>query len=186
MRKSFTALIATLFLIACGNDDPPSIPPEWSDPPEVATSGFITAYTEQEIAMTVPEVRQFIKERTIIENIANPVETEIIRGSWAEPGAGRRVTLADGHYVIERVIENREDFFKYQLFIFTNATGRGVEQIVGEQRFVATETGTRFEWTYNILPKNFLTRYFVRQNLDELQGYLETGLKGFADAANGK
>ena len=72
--------------------------------------------------------------------------------------------LADGHYVIERVVENRADFFKYQLFVFTNSTGRGVEQVVGEQRFIATENGTRFEWSYKVRPRNFVTRQIVRHN----------------------
>ena len=103
--------------------------------------------------LTVPQLRQFLEERPLIAfleptgNISNPVATEIIRGEWPRPGATRRLTLADGHFVIERVIDNREDLFRYQLFVFTSATGRGVEQIVGEQRFVATENGSRFEWT---------------------------------------
>ena len=190
MRKVLAALSLTVFLAACANTDPPDTPPEWSPPPDVATKGFLTAYAEEAINLSVPQLRKFMNERPLItfleptKNISNPVETEIIRGTWPKPEATRRLKLADGHYVIERVVENRADFFKYQLFIFTNATGRGVEQVVGEQRFVATETGSRFEWTYNVLPRNFLTRQVVRRNMTEIEAYIAGGLSRFAAAAN--
>ncbi|MGF1543889.1 MAG: SRPBCC family protein [Parvularculaceae bacterium] len=99
-------------------------------------------------------------------------------------GAARRLTLADGHYVIERVLENRPDFFKYQVWVFTNAAGRGVDQIVGEQRFTETADGVTFEWTYNIKPKNALTRIFVRRVANrDIRPFLQNGIDGFAAAA---
>ena len=190
MRKVLSALSLTVLLAACANTAPPDTPPEWTPPPEVATDGFLTAYAEEEINLSVPQLRKFMEEQPLItfleptENISNPVGTEIIRGTWPEPEAARRLKLADGHYVIERILENREDFFKYQVFIFTNAAGRGVEQIVGEQRFFATETGSRFEWTYNVLPRNFVTRQVVRRSMPEIEDYIVGGLSRFAAAAN--
>ena len=190
MRKIFATLSFTALLAACSNSAPPDFPPEWSPPPDVAVEGFLTAYAEEEVSLTVPQLRRFMEERPLIgfleptENISNPIETEVIRGTWPEPEATRRLKLADGHYVIERVVENREDFFKYQIFVFTNAAGRGIEQIVGEQRFIATETGSKFEWAYNILPRNVLTRQFARQRMPEIEGYISGGLSRFAEAAN--
>lgn len=189
MPKLLSLLFLTLFLTACSAAEPPSSPPELSTPPPVATSGFLTAYVEETIPMNVPQLRKFLTERPLItflqptENIANPVDSSVLKGTWGEPGAARWLKLADGHYVVERIIENEPDFFKYQVFIFTNATGRGVEQIVGEQKFVPTDNGTRFEWTYKVKPRNFVTRLVVRRSMDEIEAYIAGGLKGFATAA---
>lgn len=190
MHKIIAAMSLTVLLAACSASAPPTSPPEWRAPPPVTTTGFLTAYAEEEVSLTVPELRKFMEEQPLItfleptKNISNPVETEIIRGTWPEPNATRRLKLADGHYIIERVVENRADFFKYQLFIFTNATSRGVEQVVGEQRFIATEDGAKFEWTYNVLPKNFVTRQIVRRSMPEIESYITGGLSRFAAAVN--
>ena len=190
MRLPLLALSLAAILAGCSEPSIPTEPPELTDPPDVATSGFLTAYTEQVIAMPVADVRAFMEEQPLTsfleptENISNPVEGEVIQGTWPNPGAYRWLRLADGHYIIERILENEEGFFKYQVFVFTNATGRGVEQIVGEQRFVPVDGGTRLEWTYNVLPTNFVTRQFVRRSMDEIETYIAGGLEGFAAAAN--
>lgn len=190
MRLPLLALGLTIILAACSEPSIPTEPPELTTPPEVATSGFLTAYAEQTIAMPVAGLRKFMEEQPLTsfleptENIANPVGSNVIQGVWPNPGAFRWLKLADGHYVIERILENEADFFKYQVFIFTNATGQGVEQIVGEQRFVPVNGGTRLEWTYNVLPTNFVTRQFVRRSMDEIEAYISGGLEGFAAAAN--
>lgn len=156
----------------------------------MATTGFLRACTEQTINMSVDELRAFDVNHPLTsfleptKNIANPVESQVIQGEWPNQGAYRWLKLADGHYVVERILENEPEFFKYLVFIFTNATGRGVEQIVGEQRFVPVNGGTRFEWTYNVLPTNLLTRQFVRGSMDEIEAYIAGGLRGFAAAAN--
>ena len=184
------ALLAPLALVACASVAvPPPAPPALTEPPAVATKGFLTAYTEQTVPMSVPELRAFMRERPVIEflqptdNIANPVEAKVLAGTWGEPGAARWLRLADGHYVVERILENEPDLFRYQVFTFTNATGRGVEQIVGEQRFVPVEDGTQFQWTYNVKPRNVVTRQVVRGSMDEIEGYIAGGLAGFAEAA---
>ncbi len=190
MRLSSLFLGLALILTGCGEPTIPTEPPELTSPPKVATSGFLTAYTEETIAMPVKELRSFMQDQPLTgflqatQNIANPVESKAIQGQWPEPDAYRWLKLADGHYVIERVLENTDAYFKYQVFIFTNATGRGVEQIVGEQRFVPVDGGTRFEWTYNVRPTNFVTRQFVRRSMDEIEAYISGGLRGFATAAN--
>ncbi|QBF29939.1 SRPBCC family protein [Thalassococcus sp. S3] len=189
MRTFLSFLGLTAFLAACSEPEVPSSPPQMTTPPDVATSGFLTAYAEDTIPMEVPRLRAFLEEQPLIgfleptENISNPVASQVLDGTWPQPGAARWLRLADGHYVIERVIENDPDFFKYQVFIFTNSTGRGVDQIVGEQRFIPVEGGTRFEWTYNVAPSNFITRQIVRRNMPEIERYITGGLQGFANAA---
>ncbi|MEL6921760.1 MAG: hypothetical protein AAFO77_12215 [Pseudomonadota bacterium] len=190
MRNIAILLISITLLAACGEVQVPTEPPALVSPPSVAENGFLTAYVEETIPMELTELRTFMDEQPLIsfleptENIANPVASEVLGGNWPQPGAKRWLRLADGHYIIERVIENEPDFFKYQVFFFTNAVGRGVDQIVGEQRFVSVGDSTRFEWTYNVLPKNFITRQVVRGNMDEIEGYIGSGLQGFAAAAS--
>ncbi len=182
-----TPLLAAL--AACTAPAVPTSPPTLSTPPPVATDGFLTAYAEAVIPMDVPELRAFMAEQPLIdflrptENIANPVVSEVLDGTWDEPGAVRWLRLADGHYVVERVLENEPDLFRYQVFVFTNATGRGVEQIVGEQRFVPVDGGTKFEWSYNVLPTNFITRQIVGGSMAEIEGFIADGLRSFAEAA---
>ena len=189
MRKLLLMAGFCGLLAACSEADTPSEPPQAGTPPAVAEDGFLTAYVEETIPMQVSELRAFMDERPLIsflkptENIANPVEASVLEGDWPNPGAVRWLRLADGHYVVERVLQNDLNFFKYQVYVFTSATGRGVEQIVGEQRFVPTEDGTRFEWTYNVRPTNFITRQFVRASMPEIERYITSGLRRFAEAA---
>ncbi|UWR22051.1 SRPBCC family protein [Sulfitobacter sp. S190] len=192
MFRSFIALSFAGLLAACGQPAPPSSPPEATTPPPLATSGFLTAYVEEDFPMTVPELRDFLATENLIDQfepvgkISTPVATEILSGTWPEPDAVRRVELADGHYVIERITANEPDFFQYQIFLFTNATGRGVEQIVGEQRFVPTDDGTRFEWTYNVLPHNTFVGLFVRSQMDDIETYISNGLSRYAQLARAR
>lgn len=192
MQKLIVALFLAATLAACSNSEAPGAPPELVTPPEMATEGFLTAYTEATVDMPVADLRAFLEDQPLIsfleptDSISNPVASQVLAGTWPEPGAARWLRLADGHYVIERVLENRPEFFKYQVFVFTNAVGRGVEQIVGEQRFVAMGNSTLFQWTYNVLPKNIITRQIVRRSMPEIQSYIATGLNRFAAAANGQ
>ena len=78
---------------------------------------------------------------------------------------------------------NDPELFQYQIWIFTNAAGRGIEQIVGTQRFVEVDANTtRFEWTYALKPRNALTRFFVNQQTADLQTFIESGATGMAEA----
>lgn len=190
--RSIFAVFCFLALAACGGVEPPSEPPTAVAPPDVATDGFLAAYVEETVPVSVQELRAFMEERPVIsflqptENISNPVDSMVLEGEWGEPGAVRWLRLADGHYVVERILENEPDLFRYQVYVFTNASGRGVEQIVGEQRFVAVEGGTQFQWTYNVLPRNFITRQIVRASMEEIEDYIAGGLEGFADAARAR
>ena len=113
--------------------------------------------------------------------IAPPVDGEILQGTWGEPGAVRRLKLADGHYVIERIIKNQPEEFVYQIWVFTNEAGRGVEQIVGIQTYTPIgEDRTAFEWTYAVKPKNAITRIFIGRQLGELEAFLQQAVDGWA------
>ena len=180
-----------VMLAACAAPTPPAVPPEPTAPPPVATEGFVSARTAAVVPMSVPELRAFMLERPLLtfleptENVSPPRKAEVLSGTWSEVGAVRRLRLTDGHYVIERVLEDEPELFRYQVWVFTNAAGRGVDQIIGEQRFVALGPDeTRYEWDYNIKPKNTVTRVFVRRLVErEIQPFLDDGLQAFAAAA---
>ncbi|MEM8851472.1 MAG: hypothetical protein AAGE03_15750 [Pseudomonadota bacterium] len=184
-------VIATLtFLAACTAAEPPATPPSAPPPPDVATTGFVQAQATATVPMSVPELRAFMQANPLIDflqptdNIAPPEASQVLSGTWPEPNATRWLRLSDGHYVIERVLEDRPDLFRYQIFLFTNSVGRGVEQIVGEQRFLAQPDGsTLIEWDYNVKPRNALTAFFVRQQIEEIDAYITSGLEGLAAAA---
>lgn len=161
-------------------------------PKPVATDGFISVDVGGQIAMPPPAFRAYLKENPLTDHlepsgsIAEPVDIVMLRGTWPEPDATRRVELSDGHYVIERAVEDRPDLFRYQIYHFTNEAGRGVDQIVGEMRFLETPGGgTDWQWSYNVRPKNWLTRPFVARFVErELRPYLEGGAAGMTAAAN--
>ena len=183
---AFTALLAS----CTSSISPPDAPPSYSEPPPLAETGYVTVVTSADIPMSVPELRAFLLERPFIsfleatDSISPPVAEETLRGEWLTPGAVRRLELEDGHYVIERVLENEPELFSYQAWIFTNAAARGVNHILGEQRFIALSPDeTRFEWTYNVKPKSSFTALFVRRQVPELTEFMDTGTQAMAAAA---
>lgn len=192
MKKILFLSLVSMASVACEPRMPPSEPPKLTEAPEVATDGFLVADAEEIIPLSLDELRRFREQRPLTEflepteNISNPVAQKVLEGNWPEVGAVRWIRLADGHYIIERVLENEPQFFKYQIFVFTNDAGRGVEQIVGEQRFTPVEGGTKFEWDYKIKPKGFITRKAIKGRLEEIDKYISDGLRDFATAAGKK
>jgi hypothetical protein len=189
MRYSFIAFVA--LLASCTSAiTPPEVAPEYSDPPPLAEAGYVSIVTSADIPMSVSDLRAYLIEQPFIsfleatETISPPVAEETLRGDWLTPGAVRRLQLADGHYVIERVLENEPELFSYQAWVFTNAAARGVDHIFGEQRFIALSPNeTRFEWTYNVKPKSGITAFFVRRQVPELTEFMDTGTQSMAAAA---
>ncbi|MEM9285195.1 MAG: hypothetical protein AAGA39_04865 [Pseudomonadota bacterium] len=185
MRRSL--VLIALVLASCTSSQPPDVPPPYVDPPEVATDGFVSTVSVVDVPMGLEDFRAFLIEQPFIgflaptETIFPPVSEEALQGEWLNVGAVRRLTLGDGHYVIERVLENEPEIFRYQVWVFTNDAARGVEQIVGEQRFTRINgRTTRFEWSYNVKPRSFLTRPFVKQRQPELQRFMDNGTAALA------
>jgi len=175
------------FLAACGSVAPPSEPPAYSEPPALATEGLVPILVTADLPFDVPGSRDYAARTPIVEffeqtgSIAPPASSEILSGTWPEVGAVRRIRLTDGHYVIERIMQNEPEEFIYQIWVFTNEAARGVQQIVGTQKFIdAGPDVTRFEWTYAVKPKNAITRIFVQRQVPELKDYLQTAVDGWA------
>ena len=183
---AFAALVAS----CTSAITPPETPPAYSEPPPLADDGYVTVVTSAEIPMSVSDLRAFLIDRPFItfleatESISPHVSEQPLSGEWLTPGAVRRLQLADGHYVIERVLENEPELFSYQAWVFTNAAARGVNHIFGEQRFIAlSPEQTRFEWTYNVKPKSAVTAFFVRRQVPELTQFMDVGTQAMAAAA---
>lgn len=182
-----TAFAITLSLVACGSPEPPIIPPEPTPPPAVTTEGAVAIRLSRDLPTDLEATRALLRSDPLIDQlrevdgIAPPVSARTLSGTWGEPGAVRRLTLADGHYVIERVLENEPRRFRYQVWVFTNAAGQGVEQIVGEQRFLPLpDGGTRFEWDYDIVPAGPVAGFFIARRASTIETYLSGGLERFA------
>ncbi|RED13191.1 SRPBCC family protein [Pontivivens insulae] len=182
-------LSAFLILAACAPTAPPATPPEPTPPPAPATEGLIEIDLVETYPLSRADLRTFMEENPITaffepsDDIAPVIGLEILSGTWPEPGTVRRVALADGHYVIERILENEPALFRYQIWVFTNDVGRGVEQIIGTQRFVEVdESTTRLEWTYALKPRNALTRFFVNRQVPAVRAYLQSGIDGMRAA----
>ncbi|MEO1573948.1 MAG: hypothetical protein AAFU65_03220 [Pseudomonadota bacterium] len=193
MNMCIVTLLAVVLLTACTTSvAPPEHPPEYTEPPVVTTDNAIRIVVSTDVPMGLTELRAFLVENPFIDylvttdSIAAPKDWESLHGTWLTPGASRRLRLEDGHFVIERILENRPELFRYQIWTFTNAAGRGVEQIVGEQRFFElSDRRTRFEWTYNVRPRSALTGWFVNRRKDELREYMQNGTDRMAAAASG-
>ncbi|MEM6912467.1 MAG: hypothetical protein AAF511_00675 [Pseudomonadota bacterium] len=189
MRNTLIPLV--VLMVSCTSSQPPDTPPPYVDPPEVATDGFVTTVSTVDVPMSVEDFRAFLLVSPFIdfleptETIFPPRGEEVLQGTWLTVGAVRRLRLADGHYVIERVLENEPEIFRYQVWVFTNDAARGVEQIVGEQRFIRLDENlTRFEWSYKVKPASFLTRPFVKRTQPELQRFMDGGTHALAAAVN--
>ena len=187
----FSLIAAAALLASCTSAiAPPDTPPGYSEPPPLVEDGYVTVVTTADIPMSVADLRAFLLEQPFIgfleptENLSPPVKAETLRGEWLTPGAVRRLQLSDGHYVIERVLENEPELFSYQAWVFTNEAGRGVNHILGEQRFIALGPDeTKFEWTYNIKPKSVVTAPFVRRQVPEIRTFMDAGTQAMAAAA---
>lgn len=189
MRSQLAAL--SLLLAACSTPEVPTTPVAWSDPPPLLTDE--DDYVSNTASVTVPldpaELRAFLSENGSliaymepVGSIAPPSARTPIEGTWPDEGARRRLTLADGHQLLERSLKNETDDFRYQAFGFTNAAGRGVDHIYADWRLTPTpDGGTRFEWTYRLAPKNPVARLVVRRTRDrELAPFMQGTLDRMA------
>ena len=185
----FLAIAALVFVANCGSA-PPDGPPAVTPPPEVSTEGAVVIETTATVPMDLATFRAFLVDNPLIgflapvDDLAPPVEARVLDGNWPDAGAVRWLRLEDGHYVIERILENELELFRYQIWVITNAAGRAVEQIVGEQTFTDVGDGrTRFDWTYAIKPRNGLARFFVNQRRSVFEDYLGGATDRMAEAA---
>jgi len=179
---------SVVFLSACGSANrPPSEPPVYVDNAPPITEGAYAVYETQRIFDAPLEpLRRYIEDGFKIvaameetENIKKPVETVILSGTWPETGSVRSVKLSDGHYTMERVIENNfPTLFRYQVWDFTAAAGNNLDYAVGQQAWEVLPDGrSQLTWTYSLRPNAGFKRPFVQRFVDnDMRPLMENAL----------
>ena len=187
IRKSVVPAIAAVALLgACASAEPPDTPPsDIASYPALAEDGYASVTVTRDFDVPRDWLRTWLAETSAFttnfestDDIAKPASTEVLSGEWFEPGSVRRVRLEDGHYVLERIVENSPSRLEYQIWAFTNAAGKNVDHIRGVQEFEALDADTtRFTWTYAALPNSGFKRPFVKRFVDsEVRDYLQSSL----------
>ncbi|HEY6331188.1 MAG TPA: SRPBCC family protein [Blastocatellia bacterium] len=124
--------------------------------PAVGESGFVS-HTEQTTVNTPPEIFYKWSSTTPLEklatgakNIPRVVSTEMIGGTWAEPGARRRVILDDGTSLAEEILDNEPlKRFRYQVWGYPGFRGYLIDYAIGEFRYEASADHVGIKWTYS-------------------------------------
>ena len=164
--SEISVLVLFLGISAAGCAAGPGTPPvSGSARPAVDQGGFVS-HTE-EITVHVPmaflcEWRRASSAR--LENtlrgtnkIAGVARTEMIRGTWPEPGARRRVVRKDGNQSIEEVLENTwPTSFRYEVWGFTDRERLLTDYLVGEFHHSEVPDGTHVKWTYSFHRRSML------------------------------
>ncbi len=107
-----------------------------------------------------------------------------IKGDWKTPGLERIVTFdggATGHEHLLTVVPHQS--FSYMINTFSNSLRFMAKQIEGNWLFTDMGDGnTKIEWTYKIIPKNFVARGLINMMvIGDAKGYLTNALSIIKD-----
>lgn len=188
------ALLAAAPVWATADQTPPTLPQKSvaelgiPAPPELAASGTYQTNTERAVLpfATAQDVRRFMDAHPVTDYVATTeaipeiVGFTYLSGAWPGVGAVRRVDLADGSTVHERVLVNEPDNFAYQIWDISSGPGRFIDHIKGELRWIETaEGGVEVIWDYNVKPRVFVARPFINGFLrDDFGPFKAAGLSG--------
>lgn len=185
-------LLSSLVLAAC-SATPPSVAPELSNPPAIVQDdNYITHITKRTIQWDRVQFRRWLETNQLVsffpkdKGIAGVKSTAPMRGTWGQNGAIRRVSLDDGHYAFDLILNNQyPDVFQYQVFGFTNEASRVTEYVRAELKYIEDKPGvTTLQWTYSLRPKSTLTRPLLNSFVqNKLIPYMEEGMDNMAKAA---
>ncbi len=164
--------------------------PEIPLPPQLAADGsYLTNTVTTTLSGTVAEVRAHFDNNPVtdftVPTEAIPAIEDIIylAGDWPEPGALRRVDLANGYSVHEQVIANTEAQFVYQIWNITAPGGRAIDHIKGEFNFDQQGDAVKITWDYNIKPRAFFARPAINTFLEEdFAPFMKAGMTGTVNA----
>jgi hypothetical protein len=192
LRSTAALLLISLLLAAC-SISPPASPPELGTPPVVVNDdNYITHITKRTINWDRVQFRRWLETNQLVtffpkdKGIAGVKSTTPMRGTWGQNGAIRRVSLDDGHYAFDLIINNQyPDVFQYQVFGFTNDASRVTEYVRAELKYIEDKAGvTTLQWTYSLRPKSALTRPLLNSFVqNKLIPYMEEGMDNMAKAA---
>jgi hypothetical protein len=162
-----TAGLLSMLAMSCG-----AAPKEASDPngprPPLDQSGFVRHTETITVQMPIQALDKWRRSRpleTILhgtKRIPGVDHTEVIRGTWGEAGARRRVILKDGNQTTEEILEDkRPSLFRYEVWGFTNWARFLTDYAVGEFQFQEVPGGTEVHWTYSFHQKSILVSPLV-------------------------
>ncbi|WP_299043077.1 SRPBCC family protein [uncultured Tateyamaria sp.] len=159
-------------------------------PPDLAADGsYLTNTVTATLHGTVAGVRAHFEENPVT-NFTVPTESipaiediTYLAGAWPEPGALRRVDLANGYSVHEQVVVNTESRFVYQIWNITAPAGRAINHIKGEFNFDQQGDDVKITWDYNIKPRAFFVRPAINTFLKEdFAPFMQAGMTGTVNA----
>lgn len=200
--RSFLSFVLSVFPFAsagfAGGVAPPTPPlltfaEEIADvppPPGLAPDArYLTNTETATFAGTITQVRAFMEDNPITDFVAATDAIpaikgmEVLSGTWPEPGALRRVDLAGGHSVHERVLTNTPTRFTYQIWNITAPAGRVVDHIKGEFIYEQRDDTVHVTWNYNIKPNLFIARPAINRYLrNDFAPFMRAGLDGTMQA----
>ncbi|WP_299623583.1 SRPBCC family protein [uncultured Tateyamaria sp.] len=158
--------------------------PKLSDPGRYLTNTETRTFTG-----SITGFRAFLDRNPITDFVvptdAIPAIEDItyLSGTWPQVGSVRRVHLAGGHSVLERVLTNTKDRFSYQIWDITAPAGRVISYIMGEFRYAQDGNRVTVTWDYNIKPNLFLARPAINRFLkNDFSPFMEAGLSGVVAA----
>lgn len=189
---SLLVLLLSIPVVGCAGRPTPPLDAR-SPRPLLNQDGFVS-HTE-EITVRVPmeflhEWRHASSEH--LENtlrgtnkIAGVARTEMIRGTWPEPGARRRVIRRDGNQSLEEVLQNTwPTSFQYEVWGFTDRERILANYLVGEFQHSNVPDGTLVKWTYSFHRRSTLATpllsMVVRNRVPE---FMQTALANMKEQA---
>ncbi|WP_158800158.1 SRPBCC family protein [Pedobacter sp. L105] len=107
-----------------------------------------------------------------------------VKSEWKTPGMERVVTFnggATGHEHLLTVVPHQS--FSYMINDFSNSLRHLTKRIEGQWKFTDVGGGnTKIEWTYKIIPKNFITHSVIDMMvIGDARGYLTNALSIIKD-----
>lgn len=178
MRNAVKILLAPSLALAlmtgCSLQvEPPETPPTYTgSAPPIAEDGYAVYETRRVFDAPLEPLRRYIDEGSRIvanmeetDRIRKPIESVVLFGTWPEVESVRRLEFSDGHFVLERVIENEfPTLFRYQVWNYTSEAGRNLAYAIGEQSWRELPDGrSELTWTYRLMPNAAYKRPFVQR-----------------------
>ena len=174
MSRAIATGILAVTMAACSADiAPPDVPPTYTGEAPAIRDGQYAEYETRRVfnAPLVP-LREFIEgEQRIVgameetDQIRKPIDVVVVHGEWPQEGAVRRLEFSDGHFAMERVLEN--DFptlFRYQVWNYTSAAGQNLDYALGQQAWRELPDGrSELVWTYRLKPNAWYKHHFIQQ-----------------------
>ncbi|MEM6545507.1 MAG: hypothetical protein AAF680_11410 [Pseudomonadota bacterium] len=171
------SVLMLVALLGCEREiAPPAIPPSNVDSaPPIRDGAYAVYETSRTFSAPLVPLRRWIEKDSKIvaameetDRIKKPVAVVVLKGDWPDVNAVRRLEFSDGHYVLERVLENNfPTLFRYQIWNYTSAAGRNLSYAIGQQAWESSESGgAKLTWTYRLMPNAAYKRPFVQRFVD--------------------